>query len=299
VAFSTDLLQPTRGVMTREGTKEAAEAVLRDLPSVIGAFVREDVHGHPREVHLLVRSGPNPRHLAYDVRELLEERLGVPVDQRVISIAQLAEGRTPGPLLADAAGMSRPDGAPTGRPVAAGTSRPVAAEPDRPPSSEEAPQPSQQQSGPPAPVRQKEPRLRFRGISTEAMESRVRIRVTLTLDDEEMTGEAFGLDTGPARLRAVAAAALKGVDSTCVGRARFEVEHTSVVHAFERDYVIVNVLASSPYLGRRPIHLVGAQPVEMDPESAAALATLKAVNRILSLMLRYPDQVPRSRARNS
>jgi hypothetical protein len=269
--------------MTREGTKEAAEAVLRDLPSVIGAFVREDVHGHPREVHLLVRSGPNPRHLAYDVRELLEERLGVPVDQRVISIAQLAEGRTPGPLLADAAGMSRP----------------VAAEPYQPPLSEAAPQPSQRQPEPQPPVRQKEPRLRFRGITTEAMESRVRIRVTLTLDEDEMTGEAFGLDTGPARLRAVAAAALKGVDSTCVGRARFEVEHTSVVHAFERDYVIVNVLASSPYLGRRPIHLVGAQPVEMDPESAAALATLKAVNRILSLMLRYPDQVPRSRARNS
>jgi hypothetical protein len=274
--------------MTREGTKEAAEAVLRDLPSVIGAFVREDVYGHPREVHLLVRSGPNPRHLAYDVRELLEERLGVPVDQRVISIAQLAEGRTPGPLLADAAGMSAP----------------VAAEPDHtPPRVAEAPQPSQQpgQQQPItlAPALEKEPRLRFRGISTEAMESRVRVRVTLTLDDEEMAGEAFGLDTGPARLRAVAAAALKGVDSTCVGRARFEVEHTSIVHAFERDYVLVNVLASSPYLGRRPIHLVGAQPVEMDPESAAALATLKAVNRILSLMLRYPDQVPRSRVRNS
>jgi hypothetical protein len=275
--------------MTREGTKEVAEAVLRDLPSVIGAFVREDVHGHPREVHLLVRSGPNPRHLAYDVRELLEERLGVPVDQRVISIAQLAEGRTPGPLLADAAGLSSP----------AGLSRHVSAGPDRTPPAEEPPQPSQPQPGPQAPVRQKEPRLRFRGITTEAMESRVRIRVKLTLDDDETTGEAFGLDTGPARLRAVAAAALKGVDSTCVGRARFEVEHTSVVHAFERDYVIVNVLASSPYLGRRPIHLVGAQPVEMDPESAAALATLKAVNRILSLMLRYPDQVPRSRARNS
>jgi hypothetical protein len=270
--------------MTREGTKEAAEAVLRDLPSVIGAFVREDVYGHPREVHLLVRAGPNPRHLAYDVRELLEERLGVPVDQRVISIAQLAEGRTPGPLLADAAGMSAP----------------VAAEPGHPPPRvAEVPQPDQQQPRIPTLERQKEPRLRFRGISTEAMESRVRVRVTLTLDDEEMAGEAFGLDTGPARLRAVAAAALKGVDSTCVGRARFEVEHTSIVHAFERDYVLVNVLASSPYLGRRPIHLVGAQPVEMDPESAAALATLKAINRILSLMLRYPDQVPRSRGRNS
>jgi hypothetical protein len=267
--------------MTREGTKEAAEAVLRELPSVIGAYVREDVHGHPREVHLLVKAGPNPRHLAYDVRELLEERLGVPIDQRVISIAQLAAGRQPGPVLTASAGMSaEAQGALDGPPMVQGAGAP--AEPE-----------------PAAPEQDREPRLQFRGISTEAMESRVRVRVCLGLDEDELIGEAFGLDTAPARLRAVAAAALKAVDASCVGRARFEVEHTSVVRAFERDYILVNVLASSPYLGRRPVPLVGAQPVEMDAESAAALAALKAVNRTLSLMLRYPGQAPRQRVRNS
>lgn len=266
--------------MTRDGTKEAAEAVLRELPSVIGAFVREDVYGHPREVHLLVRPGPNPRHLAYDVRELLEERLGVPVDQRVISIAQLAEGRQPGPLLSQAAGM-------------AATSPPPAA----PAHEVAAPAPAAAALAAPAAEEAREPRVRFRGISTEAMESRIRVRVVLELEGEELTGEAYGLDTAPARLRAVAAAALQAVDTTCVGRARFEVEHTSVVRAFERDYVLVNVLASSPYLGRRPIPLVGAQPVEMDAESAAALAALKAINRTLSLMLRHPGKAPRSRSR--
>ncbi|HEX6589987.1 MAG TPA: hypothetical protein VF039_13365 [Longimicrobiales bacterium] len=75
-------------------TKVEAEAVLRELPSVLGAFVREDVYGHPREVHLLVRSGTVPRDLARDVRDMLEERLGVPVDQRVISIAQVAANGT-------------------------------------------------------------------------------------------------------------------------------------------------------------------------------------------------------------
>src|SRR5688500_11952700 len=75
-------------------TKAEAEAVLRELPSVLGAFVREDVYGHPREVHILVKAGTVPRDLARDVRELLEERLGVPVDQRVISIAQVAENGT-------------------------------------------------------------------------------------------------------------------------------------------------------------------------------------------------------------
>ena len=83
-------------------TKAEAEAVLRELPSVLGAFVREDVYGHPREVHLLVKSGTIPRDLAKDVREMLEEKLGVPVDQRVISIAQVAENG--GTTLAEAMG---------------------------------------------------------------------------------------------------------------------------------------------------------------------------------------------------
>jgi len=77
--------------MPERHTKHEAEAILRELPSVLGAHVREDVNGHPREVHLLVRPGTTPRELARDVRDLLEERLGVPVDQRVISIAQLAD----------------------------------------------------------------------------------------------------------------------------------------------------------------------------------------------------------------
>jgi hypothetical protein len=249
--------------MTREGTKDAAEAVLRELPSVIGAYVREDVHGHPREVHLLVRSGPNPRMLAYDIRELLEERLGVPVDQRIISIAQLAEGRRPGPLLAGIAGF---DPLP----------HTAASEP------EELPAPVVE-------IAPAEPRLRFTGISTDAMDNRVQVRVSLELDDQPCNGSAVGLDTAPARLRAAAGATLQAVNGTCVGRARFEVEQTTTIDAFDRSYVMVSVLASSPWLGRRPIALVGAQPVELDTESAAALATLKAVNRILSLVLRLPS----------
>jgi hypothetical protein len=259
--------------MTRQGTKAAAEAVLRELPSVIGACVREDVNGHPREVHLLVKAGPNPRHLAYDVRDLLEERLGVPIDQRVISIAQLAAGRQPGPLLATAAGMAQ--------------EQQDTAEP------EPAPAPPVAAEQPPQEI---EPRTRFTGISTEAIDSRVRVRVSLELNGEEQAGEALGLDTGPGRLRAVAAATLKAIDATCVGRSRFEVEHVAMIDAFDREYVLVSVLASSPYLGRRPIPLVGAQPIEMDAESAVALAALKAVNRTLSLVLRLPGSAaPRTR----
>jgi hypothetical protein len=267
--------------MASEGMKEAAEAVLRELPSVIGACVREDVNGHPREVHLLVRAGPNPRHLAYDVRDLLEERLGVPIDQRVISIAQLAEGRRPGPFIASAAGL--PDEAERADGPAADVAD--AADPAVARAVEAL-----------SPVRQPEPRALFTGITTDAMDNRIRVCVSLDLDGEQQLGEAVGLDTGPARLRTVASATLKAVDATCVGRSRFEVEHIETMQAFGREYVLVSVLASSPYLGRRPIALVGAQPIEMDAESATALAALKAVNRTLSLVLRLPESsAPRVR----
>jgi hypothetical protein len=252
--------------MNREGTKEAAEAVLRELPSVIGAYVREDVHGHPREIHLLVRAGPNPRHLAYDVRDLLEERLGIPVDQRVISIAQLAPGREPGTLLSGAL----PDNALAE--VTGETTQP-AVEPEA------------------------EPRLRFNGIASESMGSRVRIRITLDHGAHQHTAEAVGLDTAQARIRSAATATLKAVDAACVGRARFEVEHVSLVRAFERDYALVTILVSSPFLGRKPVSLVGAHPVDVDDVSAAALAALKAVNRTLSLVLRLSDGAPQTARR--
>ena len=48
--------QPGTELPQQRHTKAEAEAVLRELPSVLGAFVREDVYGHPREVHLLVKS---------------------------------------------------------------------------------------------------------------------------------------------------------------------------------------------------------------------------------------------------
>lgn len=247
--------------MSRQGTKKAAEAVLRELPSVLGACVREDVFGQPREVHLLVKPGPDPRHLAYDVRDLLEERLGVPVDQRVISIAQLAPGRNPGPVFAATAGL-KPATQPDAEQIReAGTAT--------------------------------EPRVRFLGVSTEVVDGRVRVRVRLELDRMALSADAVGLDTSAGRARAAAVAALAAVNDTCVGRARFEVEHATVLDAFDRQYALASVLVSSPWLGRQPIALVGAQPVELDDESAGALAALKAVNRTLSLVLRMTAGSPR------
>jgi hypothetical protein len=89
---------------------------------------------------------------------------------------------------------------------------------------------------------------------------------------------------GGGRIRAAAAATLDAV-----GRAspplRLELEAASIVSALERDYAIVSALASAPPLGRRPLRLVGAHPVEDDADTAAALAALKALNRTVARLL--------------
>ena len=229
-------------------TKEAAEAALLELPSVLGAHVREDIYGHPREVHLLVAPGPDVRHLARDVRDLLEERLGVPVDQRVISIAQLAGGR------------------------AATAARPV--EPVEPVGPAQAPEPADTVEG--------EPRLAFRGIETSLVGGQVTVQVRLGLGKEEFTGSGSELHSDQGRLRAAACAVLQATTQACGGAIRWELDGAALVRALERDYALIAVLAMSPRFGRQPLLLAGAHPAEDGLETAAALAVLKAANRVLA-----------------
>jgi hypothetical protein len=234
--------------MSRPSTKEAAEALLRELPSVVGAFVREDLNGHPREVHLLVAPGPNPRHLARDVRDLLEERLGVPVDQRIISIAQLAVA--PDQLALDEAG-----------PASIPSLVPFSVTP------------------PP------ETRLRFQALETQTREGTLVVRVRLELGQRVITGEGVEIDAGMARLRAAAGAALHAAGIACEQRMRFQLDSAAPVRALGRTYVLVTVLASSPLLGRKPVMLAGAQPMDEEPDHAAALAALTAINRLVGKAL--------------
>jgi hypothetical protein len=274
--------------MAKGEIKAAAEAALRELPSVVGAFVREDVYGHPREIHLLIRPGPDPRYLAHDVRDLLEERLGIPVDQRVISIAQLA--------------APEPDAQPPGDPDSntAESAPDTAGEADfgeaSPGAEAEAPPPAEPFAERP---RDPDPRLRFLGVETQARDARVLVRTRLLSGGQELYGEAVELEAANGRARAGAAAALNAISGAADLQGRFELENASVLRVEDRDYVLVSALATSPYLGRRPLALAGAHPVEVDVESAAALAALKAVNRVAALLMRQmvtKGQVTKSQA---
>ena len=243
--------------MNRISNKAAAEAVLRELPSVLGAYVSEDLEGRPREIHLLVRHGPDPAALARDIRSLLEERLGIPIDQRVISIAQLAPATQVEEVPEGAAEEVATAGSESDTAAPAATDR----------------------SGGGRPV--------FAGLEATASAGRVEVAVRLDWKGEESTGEAEAVDTALGRARAAANATLRSAADASWNRGlSLELDFASVVQALDGEYVLVSVLGMSSRIGRRPLPLVSAHPIESDVETAAALGTLKAINRILSVALR-------------
>ena len=257
--------------MNRISNKAAAEAVLRELPSVLGAYVSEDLEGNPREIHLLVRHGPDTASLARDIRSLLEERLGIPIDQRVISIAQLAPASdTEGP---------------------AGAAGEVAATTDAVQAEEAATAPSPAMRA--APARKADTALDdggrpvFAGLEARTSAGHVVVTVRLEWRGRESAGEAEAVDTPVGRARAAASATLKSAASAEWNRElSLELDFASVVQALDGEYILVSVLGMSSRLGRRPLPLVSAHPIESDVETAAALGALKAINRILSVELR-------------
>lgn len=223
----------------------------------MGAYVSEDLEGHPREVHLLVRHGPDTAGLARDIRGLLEERLGIPIDQRVISIAQLA----PEQDVEEA-----PEGAAEEVAVAEATSR--GSEPSRPAASR--------------PV--------FAGLESTTSSGRVRVGVRLEWKGEESEGEAEAVDTAAGRARAAANATLRSAGGAAWNDdLSLELDFASIVQALDGEYVLISVLGMSSRLGRRPLPLAGAHPIDSDVETATALGTLKAINRILSVALRTDE----------
>ena len=226
-------------------TKVEAEAVLRELPSVLGAFVREDVHGHPREVHLLVKAGAAPRDLARDVRDLLEEKLGVPVDQRVISIAQVASNG--GTALEDAMGPA--DGG-------------VGAQ--------SAPAPR---------------RVTLVRIESSRTMGWIESKVLVRRGETEFEGSAREVESPGGAARAGARAMTTALSNACAPALRVDLASVSLIQAFDREHAVASLSAASSLFGRSVRTLVGAHPVETDAVEAGALAVLKATNRVAELAL--------------
>lgn len=158
--------------MDSNGLKTAAETALREMPHVVGAFVQPDAFGHPREIHLLIRPGPKPRAFAQEIKTLLETRLRIPIDQRIISIAQLADEGAPEPV---------PD-------------------PANEPALGPAPGPADRRTAGPGSV-PAPPRVRLENVETRVHGGRVTVGIALRFDDTTLRGEATEFEAEEGRAR--------------------------------------------------------------------------------------------------
>ncbi len=215
---------------------------------------------------MLVRPGPDPASLARDLRDLLQDRLGVPVDQRIISIAQLA---------------------PTADEQAEG----AVAQATIPPVESGGVHASFQPGTPDEPAMTGDTsfhgRVVFSSIEATVTGGRVEVGIQLDWRDSQVRGSSDAVNTKNGRARAAAVATLSAAREAVAGNGlEIELDFASVVQALDGDYTLISVLAISPRTGRRPLPLVGAHPVETDIETASAIATLKAINRILSPALK-------------
>lgn len=127
----------------------------------------------------------------------------------------------------------------------------------------------------------KEQALR-RGIVFESLEFQPagsrRVQVVVTVKPrggETVQGEARTADTQKARLQASARAALGAVERILT-ESTFELEGVRLVEAFETVFAFAGVTAVE---GRSTLLLAGSCEVGDQPEQAAALAVLDALNR--------------------
>ena len=242
---------------------EDAERLLGSLAGVVSAHVVADVTGTIVEIHILSSADLHPKQMVRNVESALSAGLGIKIDRRVVSVAQIrAEIDSNG---------HRP-----------GTAEPLESEPevralvhDEP----EAPGYGDERSAEPeTPARQTEPvppRLRFVRFEARRDVERCYCDVVLRTGKDQITGSASGPDTPAGRAEAGACAVFEGI-----GRARpqiqIELEAAVISTGRDRDYVIV---AAHAVVERGSVPLAGAAPITRSPEEAGILAALQATNR--------------------
>lgn len=227
-----------------------AEALLASLAGVVSAHVATDEDGTVAEIHILARAGLHPKQVVRNVESALSAGLGLAVDRRIVSVAQV---RSPEPV---GTGNGQPDGAPPEAGTAsAGSATPAGA---AGPAADETPA-----------------RLEFVRYRSHRQADRCTCEVVLRAADQELIGHGVGTDTTGGRAEAAASAVLDAIQ-TARPDLRLELDGAARSSSRGRTFVIV---AAHVLLDRQTIPLAGAAVMTRSPEEAAILATLQATNR--------------------
>lgn len=221
-----------------------AERLLGSLAGVVSAHVVADATGEIVEIHILSAPDLHPKQMVRNVESALSAGLGITIDRRIVSVAQL---------------RSEIDS--NGHPDATRPATPRPEDEDRAPDTTE--------------TDAEEPRLEFVRYESHRDAEVCTCEVVLRSGGREVAGTGSGPDTAAGRTEAAARAVFDGL-----GRARpdiqIELEASVISNSRGKRYVIV---AAHAVLQRNSVRLAGAAPLSRSPEEAAILAALQATNR--------------------
>jgi hypothetical protein len=222
-----------------------AEGLLAALAGVLSAHVVRGASGRILEIHILSSAEYHPKQVVRNVESALRAGLGLDIDRRVISVAQVRTPRQE-PAAGNGQLASLQADSRTTAAVAGGAANPAG-------------------SG----------RLEFVRYQSRRHEDRCTCDVVLRSDDREVVGTGSGANTADGRAEAAARAVLDGINRVRP-EFRFQLDGTAITSSRGRSFVIV---AAQLVRGREALRLAGAAPLARSPEEGAILAALQATNR--------------------
>jgi hypothetical protein len=218
------------------------EGLLTALTGVLAARVTLGEAGRMEEVHVLADASMHPKQIVRNIESALSAGLGVSVDRRIISVAQV---RAEDQEAYDQAAAE----------MVAQAELPAA-----------APQPE-----PPAPGR-----FIFVGYDARTQpDLEAACRVTIRRDNDVFSGTGNGPSTSLGRAQSAARAVFSAI-ATARQSHSLGLEGVTVVESHGRNYVLV---AAHAIEGRATVPLTGVAAMHRSPEEAAILASLQATNR--------------------
>lgn len=220
---------------------DAAERLLCALAGIVSAHIVTGDDGRMVEIHVLATSELHPKQVVRNVESALSAGLGIPIDRRIVSVAQIRTetsngsgtgGREDAQVESPAAPAAMPGAVDTGR-------------------------------------------LQYVRYEARRREERCTCSVVLRSGEEEVTGTGDGPDTAAGRAEAAARAVFDAI-----GRARpalrLKLEGAVITHSRGRSFAIIS---AHRLLDRATVPLAGAAVLHRSPEEAAILAALQASNR--------------------
>lgn len=235
--------------------EEDAERLIGALAGIVSAHIVTDGAGRMVEIHVLASPDLHPKQVVRNVESALSAGLGIQVDRRIVSVAQIRAAAASG----GAKESSSLDLVSTAA-LSDATAEAIGS------SAKPAPDLSTDASA---------DRLEYLHYQSQRDEERCRCQVLLRSADGEVTGAGVGPDTAAGRAEAAARAVFHGL-----GQARpdlrVELEAAVISQSRGRSYVIVSAHVVQ---ARSTIPLAGAALLSRSPEEAAILAALQASNR--------------------